>query len=86
LSIGSLRVGIRAHAIPSQTDRVAIVFTCQHCEAVPELVVDGGAQVSIVRHTLGCPTLCAVLGDGRACDCADLQQAKLTAGTPAFDD
>ena len=33
------------------------MFTCQHCSAVPELVVDGRAQLSIVRHRLGCPTL-----------------------------
>jgi hypothetical protein len=30
-------------------------FACQHCNAVPELVVDGRAQLSIVRHALGCP-------------------------------
>ncbi len=35
------------------------VFTCQHCEAVLELVVAGNAQLSIVRHNLGCPTLMA---------------------------
>ncbi len=31
----------------------------QHCTAVPELVVDGRAQLSIVRHAPGCPTLLA---------------------------
>jgi hypothetical protein len=41
------------------TDTVAAVFTCTHCEAVPELVVTGNAQLSIVRHKLGCPTLMA---------------------------
>jgi hypothetical protein len=39
--------------------RTVEVFTCQHCEAVLELVVAGNAQLSIVRHALGCPTLCA---------------------------
>jgi hypothetical protein len=33
------------------------VFACQHGEAAPELVIDGRAQLSIVRHALGCPTL-----------------------------
>jgi len=31
------------------------VFTCTHCNAVPELVVDGNAQLAIVRHDLGWP-------------------------------
>ena len=35
------------------------MFACQYCSAVPELVVDGRAQLSIVRHALGCPTLLA---------------------------
>ncbi len=35
------------------------VFCCQHCTAVPELLVDGKAQLAIVRHALGCPTLLA---------------------------
>ncbi|MCV7100903.1 MULTISPECIES: hypothetical protein [Mycobacterium] len=35
------------------------VFACQHCPAAPELIVDGRAQLSIVRHNLGCPTLLA---------------------------
>jgi hypothetical protein len=26
------------------------VFACPHCEAAPELVIDGRAQLSIVRH------------------------------------
>lgn len=30
---------------------------CQHCQAPPELVIDGRAQLSIVRHGLGCPIL-----------------------------
>jgi len=38
---------------------VAAVFTCAHCNAVPEPVVDGKAAVAIVRHKLGCPTLLA---------------------------
>lgn len=33
------------------------MFACQHCSAVPELVIDGRAQLSIVRHALGCLTL-----------------------------
>jgi hypothetical protein len=32
-------------------------FACQHCNAVPELVVDGRAQLSIVRRAPGCLTL-----------------------------
>ena len=35
------------------------VFTCTHCSAVPSTTRSGNAQLSIVRHTLGCPTLCA---------------------------
>jgi hypothetical protein len=35
------------------------VFTCSHCDAVPERVVEGKAQLAIVRHELGCPTLLA---------------------------
>jgi hypothetical protein len=38
---------------------VAAVFTCTHCAAVPEQVVDGKATVAIVRHKLGCLTLLA---------------------------
>jgi hypothetical protein len=42
------------------TDTVAAaVFTCTHCNAVPEQVVEGKAAVAIVRHKLGCPTLMA---------------------------
>jgi hypothetical protein len=33
------------------------MFACQHCSAVPELVTDGRAQLSVVRHALGCATL-----------------------------
>jgi hypothetical protein len=36
---------------------VVVTFACQHCTAVPELVVDGKAQLSIVRHAPGCLTL-----------------------------
>ena len=39
------------------TDTVAAEFTCTHCNAVPEQVVDGKAMIAIVRHELGCPTL-----------------------------
>jgi hypothetical protein len=35
------------------------VFTCTACEVTPELVTDGKAQLAIVRHHLGCPTLLA---------------------------
>jgi hypothetical protein len=38
---------------------VAAVFTCTHCNAVPERVVDGKATIAVVRHKLGCPTLIA---------------------------
>jgi hypothetical protein len=38
---------------------LAAVFTCTHCNAVPEQVVDGKATIAIVRHQLGCPTLMA---------------------------
>jgi hypothetical protein len=38
---------------------VADVFTCTHCNAVPEQVVDGKAAIAIVRHESGCPTLMA---------------------------
>jgi hypothetical protein len=38
---------------------VAVVFTCTHCNAVPEQVVDGKATIAIVRHEIGCPTLMA---------------------------
>ena len=38
---------------------MAAVFTCTHCDAVPEQVVDGNAQLAIVRHKLSCPTLLA---------------------------
>jgi hypothetical protein len=33
------------------------VFACQHCDAAPELIVDGRAHLSIVCRTLGSPTL-----------------------------
>jgi hypothetical protein len=36
---------------------VAAVFTRTHCNAVPEQIGDGKAQLAIVRHQLGCPTL-----------------------------
>lgn len=32
------------------------LFACQHCDAMPELLVDGRAQLSVVRHGLDCPT------------------------------
>jgi hypothetical protein len=38
---------------------VAAVFTCSHCNAVPERVVEGKATIAVVRHKLGCPTLVA---------------------------
>jgi hypothetical protein len=49
------------HPPPSRphTDTVAAVFTCTHCDAEPEQVVDGKATIAIVRHKLGCPTLLA---------------------------
>jgi hypothetical protein len=45
--------------LPMHTDTVAAVFTCTHCNAVPEQVVDGKATIAIVRHKRGCPTLMA---------------------------
>jgi Phage integrase family len=39
------------------TGPVAAMFTCTHCNAVPEQIVK--AQLAIVRHELGCPTLLA---------------------------
>jgi hypothetical protein len=33
------------------------VFTCQHGNAIPELVADASTRVSVVRHDLGFPTL-----------------------------
>jgi hypothetical protein len=38
---------------------VAAVFTCTHCNAVPQQITDGKATIAIVRHALGCPTLMA---------------------------
>jgi hypothetical protein len=35
------------------TDTVAAVFTCTHCNAVPEPVVNGKAAIAIVRHEPG---------------------------------
>jgi hypothetical protein len=35
---------------------VAAAFTCTHCNAVPEQIVDGNAAIAIVRHKLSCPT------------------------------
>ena len=46
-------------SVPRHTDTVAAVFTCAHCNAVPEQVVDGNARIAIVHHQLGCPTLMA---------------------------
>jgi hypothetical protein len=46
-------------SVPMHTDTVAAVFTCTHCNAVPERVVDGNAAIAIVRDKLGCPTLLA---------------------------
>jgi hypothetical protein len=34
-------------------------FACKHCNTAPELLVDGQAQLAIVRHAAGCPTLLA---------------------------
>jgi hypothetical protein len=38
---------------------VAAVFTCTHCNAVPEQVVEAGAAIAVVRRALDCPTLLA---------------------------
>jgi hypothetical protein len=50
---------MRKTRLPRHTDTVAAAFTCTHCNAMPEQVVDGGATIAIVRHELGCPTLMA---------------------------
>lgn len=34
-----------------------MVFTCQSCTAVSELLTDRGAQLTVVRHDAACPTL-----------------------------
>jgi hypothetical protein len=49
----------RRFTLRRHTDTVAAVFTCQHCNAVPERVVDGKATIAVVRHKLNCPTLMA---------------------------
>jgi hypothetical protein len=41
---------------------VAAVFTCTHCDAVPEQVVEGKGAIAIVRHKLGCPNLADACG------------------------
>jgi hypothetical protein len=51
--------GNESSSVPRHTDTVAAEFTCTRCDAAPELVVDGKAQIAIVRHELGCPTLLA---------------------------
>jgi hypothetical protein len=33
------------------------VFACTVCSAVPELVVEGSARLSVIRHAPGCPLL-----------------------------
>jgi hypothetical protein len=38
---------------------VDIMFSCHHCNAAPELIIDGRAHMSIVRHGPCCPTLLA---------------------------
>ena len=48
---------MRKTSLSRHTDTVAAAFTCTHCNAVPEQVVDGRATIAIVRHKLGCPTL-----------------------------
>lgn len=33
------------------------VFACTVCSAVPELVTEGSARLSVIRHAPGCPLL-----------------------------
>ena len=33
------------------------VFACPACNVTPEVMTEGNAQLAIVRHQLGCPTL-----------------------------
>lgn len=33
------------------------VFACTVCSAVPELVTEGSARLSVIRHAAGCPLL-----------------------------
>jgi hypothetical protein len=33
------------------------VFACTVCSAVPELVTEGSARLSVIRHASGCPLL-----------------------------
>jgi hypothetical protein len=55
--VASLR---RTTNLQRHTDTVAAaVFTCTHCNAVPQRIVDGKATIAVVRHQLGCPTLLA---------------------------
>jgi hypothetical protein len=36
---------------------MADVFACTVCSAVPELVAEGSARLSVIRHAPGCPLL-----------------------------
>jgi hypothetical protein len=42
-------------SVPMHTDTVAGEFTCTHCGAVPEQVIDGKATIAIVRHKTRLP-------------------------------
>ena len=55
---GPAAVRISNRYSAEHTDTVD-VFTCTHCNAVPEQVRDGKATIAVVRHKLGCPTLMA---------------------------
>jgi hypothetical protein len=50
---------MRMNTLARHTDTVSAVFTCTHCNAVPEQVVDRKATIAIVRHKFGYPTLLA---------------------------
>jgi hypothetical protein len=64
--------------LPRHTDTVAAVFTCTHCNAVPEQVVDGKAAIAIVRHKLGCPTLMAQTARAGPPRCAERRGGRPT--------
>ena len=34
-----------------------VLFCCHACDAAPELVADGAAKISVVRHRPGCELL-----------------------------
>jgi hypothetical protein len=49
----------RGTAAVTATDAAELVdvFACTVCSAVPELVAQGSARLSVIRHAPGCPLL-----------------------------